>query len=1822
MSVANFTAIIGANIRQFTNRIREAQQQAQRFQLTDITAQITARINEFRARMAQARAQLNQFARSEAVAEIRARITDFTAGLLRARALAQQFARDEIVARITVNTQRFMERITAARTAASAFLRDRIEAILDVDTSRFAARIAAARAAASAFIRDRITAIINVNTGEFMAQLAAARLAVSSFIRDRIVARIRVNTSEFMTRLAAARAAANAFIYTRIVMPINANIARFTAGLANARAQASAFIRDRIVANIRANTSLFMTQLSAARAAASAFIRNRIVANIRANTTQFMSRLAAARAAASAFVRNRITAIVDATTSRFSAALARVRAAMAAINGRNIIIEIEARIERFQQTIGRIASNIRAFGELMSNTLRGAFISLSSTAAPILANLGGLIGSLGPMIGTVAGSAFALVTAFASAGAAAVAFGAIAIPTIKKLFDENAKLNAVQKEAKASFTAFGNTWKGIVKDLEKPVLQAFKTGMQAANQMLKMSQPLFASATKAMNNLMTSLKQSLGTPPVQAFFDYLNKSAGPMLEVTGKAVGNLFQGLMSMMTAFGPLAMNTANGFLQMSRNFATWAAGLSKSEKFQSFVNYINENMPKIRAIFRDALAGTVYFFSAFGSLSSGMMTRLKDMMAGFKEWSANLGQNKGFQNFINYVRSTAPTVISLIGNITKFLVNLGIGLAPLGAKLLSLVNGFLAFTNSMMQAHPVLGQIFSWITLIGGALIAIVPNIIAFSTLFGGLGGVLGRLGTRIITFISGGLARLLPAFTNVTTVMGLLRAAFMTLTGPVGIAIAAILGIVAVLKAVYNSNETFRNQVQTAWEAIKSAITTAVTAIGSFVTSIWGSITAFWTANQDTIMGAVQTVWSAIQTTIVSVMTAIMSAVSFMWPAIQATITSVWTVIQVTITSALNVVLGLVKIFAALLKGDWQGAWEGVKQVVSSAIQMILNQLKLGFMLFLAPITTFGGAAKSAISSAWNAIKNVFSNVLNTIKNIVKAAFDAINNTVKSVMETIKSIIQTVWNAIKSTITSVLNGIKSTVTSIWNAIKSTVTSVMNAIKSAITSAWNAIKSAVTSSLNAIKSVVTSSWNAIKSAVTSAMNGIKSVVTSAWSAISSTVSSRVSAIYSVVVSKFNALKSAVASAMTGVKTAIVNGWNAAKSFLSSINLSGIGRNIIQGLVNGMNSMMGAVQSKIQSIANTIKNGIKSALSIHSPSRVMRDEVGVWITKGIAVGMEAAINSVVAATNKVAKAAMPDFKSGMQVNINMINQFNKYLINVNNQTAKELAKIKQKSSTDIKNIETKAQKDIAAIEKGAREKKRKLTASEVRRIEKIHEDSAKKIADIQSKNSTQIKKLEANVMKDKLTAIEDFISNKRKLETISYADEIKIWELAVQKFKKGTEEKRLAELQLRDAKLNYNKELFEKEKSYIENKKKLNQMSLVQELAAWEQVSKRYAAGTAERIEAEQKVMEIKQDIHEKLKSLSDEYLEKMQEVNQKLIDDEKRLREEYQKSVDDRAKALVNFAGLFDELSEKEAVAGETLIDNLKSQVSAMADWAADMQTLAAKGVDKGLIEELQSMGPKAAAEVQALVAMSDVQLAEFQGLWKEKSRIAKEQAVAEMEGLRLDTEKQIDELRANANSKLLDLKNEFVSKVSQLRTGATNEFNAMAASLPEIGKNAIQGLINGMRTMKGALLSATQDLADSVKASLQSAFDIHSPSRWMRDIIGKNLVSGLIVGINTMEHKATVTTAKMAEWFKPQLSDVSISRSSLDVGLQMDELKRQIDQKLDVDLWIHQKEGRSAAGFKQEVHLHSPTALSPSENARALKKVGQQQALEWGV
>ena len=99
------------------------------------------------------------------------------------------------------------------------------------------------------------------------------------------------------------------------------------------------------------------------------------------------------------------------------------------------------------------------------------------------------------------------------------------------------------------------------------------------------------------------------------------------------------------------------------------------------------------------------------------------------------------------------------------------------------------------------------------------------------------------------------------------------------------------------------------------------------------------------------------------------------------------------------------------------------------------------------------------------------------------------------------------------------------------------------------------------------------------------------------------------------------------------------------------------IGRNMVAGIWNGFKEKFSGMINKIKGLIDLIPESIKKVLGIHSPSTVMRDEVGKMITAGIAVGIEKATPSLEEAIKNQKQTIVDNYKEIAQAAIDSIDE-------------------------------------------------------------------------------------------------------------------------------------------------------------------------------------------------------------------------------------------------------------------------------------------------------------------------------------------------------------------------------------------------------------------------------------------------------------------------------------------------------------------------------------------------------------------------------------
>lgn len=267
----------------------------------------------------------------------------------------------------------------------------------------------------------------------------------------------------------------------------------------------------------------------------------------------------------------------------------------------------------------------------------------------------------------------------------------------------------------------------------------------------------------------------------------------------------------------------------------------------------------------------------------------------------------------------------------------------------------------------------------------------------------------------------------------------------------------------------------------------------------------------------------------------------------------------------------------------------------QNLGSAIMPVLDAAFQTFMPVLgsliANLTQVGATIMTTITPVINNLAAVFQAVLPPLQALFTSWAVEIQGVINAVFPYIQTVISTVMNVINSIITTVLALIKGDWDGVWAGIGNIVSTVWNGIRSVVSAGANAISGVISAVSGNINTVWSGLWNAVKG-----------LAANAWTGITNTIK--------------NGVNNAV-NAVNNIGGKIRSVFSNAGSWLVSA-----GNNIVQGLINGIKGAIGNAVAAVKNAASSVVDAAKSALGIHSPSRVFRDEVGKMIPAGLGVGV------------------------------------------------------------------------------------------------------------------------------------------------------------------------------------------------------------------------------------------------------------------------------------------------------------------------------------------------------------------------------------------------------------------------------------------------------------------------------------------------------------------------------------------------------------------------------------------------------------------------
>lgn len=923
-----------------------------------------------------------------------------------------------------------------------------------------------------------------------------------------------------------------------------------------------------------------------------------------------------------------------------------------------------------RDSMDRIATTLRSLGEITQGVVGEVMATQFANLVPIMGSVVSAGAGIGGMLTSLAGGAIGLGGAFGIGMGAINVFAGQATYALKKLEDGELALTNETRRYQSVLSSLKNEWEGLIAQNQSYIFNTMSNGINTARLALERLKPFLTDTAAQIEASSHSILEWARTSDnAKKAFQILNTEGSKAFGHLLVAGFHFLDGTTAVFNKLSPLFVWASQGFENMALSFRKWANSVEGSKAINGFVEYTKTNLPIVGRIFGNVFAGLFNLFSAFSGHSHNVLLGIESVTEGFRKWSEELKRSDGFKQFVEYLETNGPKVWQLIKNITGVLWGLVKGMAPVASVTLSVTNAITGWMASMVNTHPMIGKILgSTVALTGAILLLLKPIFLVKGALTGMRGALLAVTGAEKLLGTQGAFATLgmkrqaiqakittvaTKTWAVVTKAAALatrgLGLALRFMTGPIGIVITVIGALTAAIIYLWKNNETFRNFVIKAWNAIKNSAVAVFGFLKPYIINIWNAIKNSTIAIWNALKNAAKVTWNAIKFAVQHPIQALKNIISGIWKFIKTNSLKTWNLIKTGILTIAKSLVSLVRASFNGLKSFFSGIWNFIKNISLKTWSAIKNGvLKIIRSLVNSAKTVINGL-KKFITTAWNFIKSTSIKLWNAIKNGVVNAIRGMSNGVKKIVGTLKSWMSKTWNAIKNTTVKLAKGLSNGVKSIFNSLSKVTRSIFNNLKKFMSNTWRSIKNTTVKLAKGLWSSVKNTWNSLKKGTIKIIASVAVWLIKKWLSIKKNVVNTVKKLWSGVKKTWNSLKSGTIKIMASIAVWLIKKWtaikksvvNKAKGLWSGVkntwnSLSRGTRNIFNRVKSFMSNIWRGIKNTTVNMAKGLWNGVKNVFN--NMSNGLKNIIGK--IKGHITGMVSAVkkslNSLIGAVNWV----------------------------------------------------------------------------------------------------------------------------------------------------------------------------------------------------------------------------------------------------------------------------------------------------------------------------------------------------------------------------------------------------------------------------------------------------------------------------------------------------------------------------------------------------------------------------------------------------------
>ena len=263
--------------------------------------------------------------------------------------------------------------------------------------------------------------------------------------------------------------------------------------------------------------------------------------------------------------------------------------------------------------------------------------------------------------------------------------------------------------------------------------------------------------------------------------------------------------------------------------------------------------------------------------------------------------------------------------------------------------------------------------------------------------------------------------------------------------------------------------------------------------------------------------------------------------------------------------------------------------------------------------------GSGSPEALASTITVFVGNITNVITKLApNILNGIVTVINQLIPQVGQLLINLVPMLWDTLNELLTSTLNLISENVDPLVNTVLDLVTSFINFI-------LDNLPRIIEVGLQIVLALATGITDRIDDIIPAVISVILKIV----EIIVDNVDLIIEATLKLMIGISKGIVQSIPEILTKIVILTVKIIKALLDLLSPSNIWDVGKQIVKGIWEGISNGFDWFKKKIKGWVGNVMSFIKNLFGIHSPSRVMRDEVGLQIGRGVANGITKSVSDV-----------------------------------------------------------------------------------------------------------------------------------------------------------------------------------------------------------------------------------------------------------------------------------------------------------------------------------------------------------------------------------------------------------------------------------------------------------------------------------------------------------------------------------------------------------------------------------------------------------------